>query len=95
MKKTIILAIAFVLGTTNLVASVYTSNFLFPLTQSNTSEKKTSINNEALKKDVIISYSVAQQKVADLNNLKHQKKLKLSEAIRNYNEIAPSIIGKE
>ena len=95
MKKTTILAIAFVLGTTNLLASVETKNYLFPPSQNNSSKNKTSIKNESLKKGIIISYLEEQKNVTELNSLQQQKKLKLAEAIRNYNNIAPSIIGKE
>ncbi|SNR32192.1 hypothetical protein SAMN06265371_101239 [Lutibacter agarilyticus] len=98
MKKTTILAIAFVLGTTNLVASVCSDNYLLPPppSQNNTTENKTtSIENENLKKEIIISYLEVETTVASLNYLKQQKKLKLAQAIRNYNNIAPSIIGKE
>lgn len=96
MKKTIFLAIAFVLGTTNLVASVYTNNYLLPPpSQNNSIESKTSIENESLKEEITISYLVVEKSMADLNYLKHQKKLKLAQAIRNYNNMAPSIISKE
>ena len=97
MKKTTILAIAFVLGTTNLVASVCSDNYFLPsLSQNNcTDNKKTSIKNESLKEEVSINYLEDKQTVADLNYLLHQQKLKLAQAIRNYKDIAPSIIHKE
>ncbi len=97
MKKTTILAIAFVLGTTNLVASVCSNNYLLPPpSQNNATENKTTlINNENLKEEMIISYLEVETTVADSIYLKQQKKLKLAQAIRNYNNIAPSIICKE
>ncbi len=97
MKKTIILAIAFVLGTTSLVASVCSSNYLLPPPSQNkaTENKTTSIKSEHLKEEIIISSLEIETTVADVNYLKLQKKLKLAQAIRNYNNIAPSIIGKE
>lgn len=97
MKKITILAIAFALGTTNLIASVCTNNHFLPsLSQKKCTENKTtSIKNEPLKKEIYINYLKVETTVADLNYLKQQKKLKLAQAIRNYEDIAPDIISKE